>query len=206
MAFVTINHWARECPDQPHQSTSAYFNHTTTHPDVLGINYVTNDVTLFQSDVDGPTHLEGLVNESWNYAVLDSGASKTVCGMVWLNTYVACLNMNDKSRVSCSNSSGIFRFGYGRRVPATSTAHIPAFIGNQQLFIDTDVIDEDIPLLLSHPSMKKQICRSTLRMTWFSPESTYTLLCYQQWPLHSAFNKGYTAVAQGQQAIAVCPK
>ena len=150
----SINHWARDCPDQPHQSTSAYFIHATADPDVLDINYATNDVTLFQSDFDSSTHLQGLVDESWNHAVFDSGASKTVCGRVWLNTYVACLNV-DESRVQYSNSASIFRFGDGRRLPATSTAHIPAYIGNQQLFIDTDVVDEDIPLLLSRPSMKE---------------------------------------------------
>ena len=130
-------------------------SHITADPDVLDINYVTNDVTLFQSDFDSPTHLQNLVAESWNHAVLDSGASRTVCGQVWLNAYVACLNVDDKSRVSYSNSSSIFRFEDGRKVPATSTACIPAHIDNQQLFIDTDVVDEDIPLLLSRPSMKK---------------------------------------------------
>ena len=59
----SINHRARECPDQPHQSTSAYFTHATADPDVLDINYVTDDVTLFQSDFDSPTHLQGLVAE-----------------------------------------------------------------------------------------------------------------------------------------------
>ena len=138
----SINHWVHECP------TSAYFTHATADPDVLDINYVTNDVTLLQSDFDSPTHLQGFVAESWSHAVLDSGASKAVCGRVWLNTYVACLNVNDKSCVSYSNSSSIFRFG-DVRVPATSTAHTPAYIGNQQLFIDTDVIDEDTPIVVS---------------------------------------------------------
>ena len=48
-----------------------------------------------------------------------------------------------------------FVFGDGCQIPATSTACIPAYIGNQQLFIDTDVIDEDMLLLLPCPSMNK---------------------------------------------------
>ena len=47
-----------------------------------------NEVILFQSDYDYPGQMQTLVSESWNAALLDSGASKTVCGKIWLKEYL----------------------------------------------------------------------------------------------------------------------
>ena len=61
----SVNHWAPECPDRPHQPKSntntAYFAETPYDSDVLEINCATNDVILFQSDYDNPTQLQDLV-------------------------------------------------------------------------------------------------------------------------------------------------
>ena len=132
----SVNLWAHEYPDQPHQSTSAYFTHATADPDVLDTNYVINDVALFQSDFDSPTHLHDLVAESWNHAVLHSRASKTVCGLVLLNTYVACLNVDDKSRVSYSDSSSIFVLGMVvEHQPHPLPTFLPTLVINNCLLI-----------------------------------------------------------------------
>ena len=155
----SVNHWAPECPDRPCQPKSntntAYFAETPYDSDVLEINHATNDVILFQSDYDNPTQLRGLVAESWNHAVLDSGASATVCGLVRLNTYIACLNAEDKASISCKDSRSVFHFGDGRHVQSTKTACIPAYIGPQKAHINTAVVNQDILFLLSRLSMKK---------------------------------------------------
>ena len=39
------------------------------------------EIVMFQSDYEHPSHLKGLVPEAWNCAVLDSRATKTVCGI-----------------------------------------------------------------------------------------------------------------------------
>ena len=52
----------------------------------------TNEIIMFQSDFDHPTNLRTLFSESWNHAVLDSGASKTICESMWLSTYVDSLS------------------------------------------------------------------------------------------------------------------
>ena len=41
------------------------------------------EVFLYQSDFDHSEQLKTLVPESWNAAVLDSGATNTVAGKVW---------------------------------------------------------------------------------------------------------------------------
>ena len=73
----------------------------------------TNEIIMFQSDFDHPTNLSTLVSESWNHAILDSGASKTVCGSMWLSTYVDSLSDSDKLAVAYSDSNNSFHFGDG---------------------------------------------------------------------------------------------
>ena len=70
--------------------------------------------------------------------------------------YVKCLSAEDTGLMTiCHGSSCVFRFGDRPHVQSTSMVHLPAYIGNKKIFINTDVVDHDIPLLLSHMSMKK---------------------------------------------------
>ena len=76
--------------------------------------------------------------------------------LVWLNTYIACLNAEDKASISYRDSRSVFHFGDGgHHVQSTKTACIPAYIGPQKVHINTAVVNQDIPLLLSRLSMKK---------------------------------------------------
>ena len=43
----------------------------------------TQKVVLYQSDFYHPEQSETLVSESWNSAVLDSGATNTLAGEIW---------------------------------------------------------------------------------------------------------------------------
>ena len=56
----------------------------------------TKEFVLYQSDFDHPEQLKTLALESWNAAVLDSGATNTVTGKVWYNCYITSLNENEK--------------------------------------------------------------------------------------------------------------
>ena len=49
----------------------------------------------------------------------------------------------------------MYRFGDGRKIQAIQSVKIPAKIGSRSCEIMTDIIDGDIPLLLSKSSMKK---------------------------------------------------
>ena len=67
----SINNWA---PDR-HDKTESPNN--TRH---------SYEAILFQADFDHPSKLKSLLSEFWNAGVLDSGASKTVCGRAWLDS------------------------------------------------------------------------------------------------------------------------
>ena len=98
--------WVNECPDR---SSATYFLDTVncSEPHVWN-DPPSNDITLYQSDFYHAGQLHGPVAESWNHAVLDSSASKTVCGRVWLQTYVDCFSAEDKSLITYHESSRFF--------------------------------------------------------------------------------------------------
>ena len=91
--------------------------------------------------------MQHFTGESFSAAVLDSGASKTVCGETWMNCYKETLSVEDQNSITSEPSSTYFKCGYGRKVPST--------IGGQKVSTRTDIVKEEICLLLSKESMKK---------------------------------------------------
>ena len=136
----SVNHWAHNCPDK---SSPEYRT------------YVTNEVVLHQSDYDNPDELKYLMSETWSSAVLDCGASKTVCGKEWFSQFTNNLQQEQKDQIIYSSSNHVYRFGDGRKIQAIQCAKIPAIIGSNYCQIETDIIDGDIPLLFSKSSMKR---------------------------------------------------
>ena len=112
-----------------------------------------NTIVLHQSSER--SDLKTLVAETWNCALLDCGASKTVCGTEWLEQYCLSLTEEQKNLIEYYPSTNTYRFGDGKRVVAQKSVVIPATIGNTELKIHADVVNSDIPLLLSRDSMKK---------------------------------------------------
>ena len=115
----------------------------------------TQEVVLYQSDFDHPEQLKTLVSESWNSAVLDSGATHTVAGEVWYNYYITSLNENEKQKIKHHTPGNTYRFGDGKLFPALQNVDIPISLGGRNIMLNTDIIASDIPLLLSRKSMKK---------------------------------------------------
>ena len=132
----SINHWATECPDKPTADITCMVNEIVLHS--------SNDVVL-----------KSLVAETWSCAVLDSGASSTVCGKNWFAEYLSSLSDEDKKRVTFSPSHKPFKFGDGRSIQSTECAKFPAHFGDNAVSIEADIVDAEIPLLFSRSSMKK---------------------------------------------------
>ena len=115
----------------------------------------TQEVVLYQSDFDHPEQLKTLVSESWNSAVLDSGATHTVAGEVWYNYYITSLNENEKQKIKHHTPGNTYRFGDGKLFPALQNVDIPISLGSRNVVLNTDIVASDISLLLSRKSMKK---------------------------------------------------
>ena len=101
------------------------------------------------------TGLQNFLSETWSSAVLDSGATSTVCGRKWFDVYLGSLNADDRAKVTHEDCNKPFRFGDGKQFIASKAGTIPANIGPQKVGLKTHIVDTDIPLLLSKSAMKK---------------------------------------------------
>ena len=99
-------------------------------------------------------NLQTLVTESKGYAILDSGCSTTVCGQVWLDSFIESLSDEDRFKIKIEPSAQTFTFGDGNTVKSKQKMTIPCWMGGVQGELSTDVVDCNIPLLLSRKSMK----------------------------------------------------
>ena len=134
----SIYHFKQECPEV--RTTDLYLTH---------------EVILFESDYDHPAKLKNLVSDSWNAALLDSGATKTVAEEILLNSFIQSLNEEEKGKIETSKSNNMYRFGDRNLIPAILNVNLPVTIAEKQVYINTDIMPNDIPLLLSRQAMKK---------------------------------------------------
>ena len=77
-----------------------------------------------------------------------------MCGQKWLDEYSEMLDTHDKRMVTVHSTNNCFRFGDGKAMKADKKVSIPGYIGKERIVIDTDVVEADIPLLLSKANMK----------------------------------------------------
>ena len=140
----SVNHWSKFCPD----------NESWSYKDCeMSQGETFHALTLHMSD--DITYVPDLMSESCTSAVIDTGASKTVCGEKWLRQYLKLLNNKDKRQVKYFVSNNIFCFGNERGIKSSKIVEIPVKIGKVKATMKSDVIDLNIPLLLSLDSTKK---------------------------------------------------
>ena len=87
-------------------------------------------------------------------AILDSACSSTVCGKKWLDGYIDSLDQSDKRYIKQTVSRRMFVFGGGNQLRSDAEFCLPAEIAGKEVRIKTDVVQSDIPLLLSRNTMK----------------------------------------------------
>ena len=96
-----------------------------------------------------------LIGEMLSMVVLDSGCTKTVCGETWLNCYLESLSDEDKKLLHVEDSNSVFKFGNSKLIKSNEEVTIPTVIVDQKVMLTTDVISNDLPLLLSKEAMKR---------------------------------------------------
>ena len=138
-------HLKRDCPYRPNQSNS---NNDTEN----------NRISFFKSDFELPDSKEEmcfLVGETINKALLDTGASSTVCGQQWLKVFEESLSEEERKKITVEDCNRSFRFGDGDKVISAVQKTIPVTICGEQTDIKVNIVENDIPLLLSRETMKK---------------------------------------------------
>ena len=111
-------------------------------------------ITLYQSNIT-PNQMNVLIGECFSCGLLDSGCPETVCGRAWLKCFKDSLSENERNLIKESKSENTFRFGKGDVVKSLKRVIIPANLGGRNVYITTDVVETDIPLLISRELMKK---------------------------------------------------
>ena len=139
----SICHTTRDCQEK------VYFYQEDEEEDF------TYDVVLYQSNLITPEDFTIFLSEASVSAILDSGASSSVAGKKWLDSYVTGLPDKAQKQIEYENSNARFKFGSGKQFPSLSRAKIPAFVGSRKVMISTDIVNTDIPLLLSKNAMKR---------------------------------------------------
>lgn len=73
----------------------------------------------------------------------------------WLDISIDALSNRDKYLVEYFLTKTTFKFGDGAEVTATRKVKFPAVIGRKRVMIESCVVNNEIPLLLSKAAMKK---------------------------------------------------
>ena len=146
-------HWARECPDA-YESKWNVVGYDNNNKEVGG-DEVHFSLFVGYASGDRGSRLDTLVKEARGYAVLDSGCATTVCGTKWLDDYLSDFSDVERGSIVQEQSEAKFTFGDGTTVTSSKCLTVPCMIGGLRGSIKTEVVDCNIPLLLSKSSMKK---------------------------------------------------
>lgn len=144
----SVYHWVKNCPNK---TESVKVVEEKDLSEKGKEDFENCNITLFTNS----SECEVFMTEAFGSAVIDTACTKTVCGERWLNNYVNRLNPSFEQHVSKSTSNKKFRFGDGKMVNSVGKVTIPAKIGQVSCKIETEVVKQDIPLLLSKESLKK---------------------------------------------------
>ena len=142
-ACGSYRHLIRVCPDSWENLNTSRVNFTERSED---------HVVLFTGFDKQAVSQLGI--EAQNCAVLDSACSSTVCGQNWIENYLKCLPEYDKAKVIQNEGTRMFRFGGGTVLKSLAEYRVPAMLAGQEITLVTDVVESDIPLLLSRTAMK----------------------------------------------------
>ena len=88
-------------------------------------------------------------------AVIDAVCSRTVAGKQWFYNYLKHVDDNSLNNVKIISSKVPFKFGDNRKLYSAMKATIPAQIAQTNCSTEVEIIDADIPLLLSKSSLQK---------------------------------------------------
>ena len=80
---------------------------------------------------------------------------KTVCGVNWMNAYQESLSKFQRAQVHEEANDSSLTFGDGNTFKSTKKVAVPCCNGVQNGIITMDVMECDIPLLLSISSLKR---------------------------------------------------
>ncbi|ESO98891.1 hypothetical protein LOTGIDRAFT_158847 [Lottia gigantea] len=148
-------HWAKDCQHKK-ESVNIATNKDEDTDDWCNITLLVDNKQKSQLQfVFDEEQLDIFVVESSGAGVLDTACTKTVCGCQWYNDYLSRFHPNLVKLIQTFPSDRTFRFGDGVSVRSLKMVKIPIVMGRQRCMLEVEVVDTNIPLLLSRSSLKK---------------------------------------------------
>lgn len=147
----SFRHFMAKCPD-------SWENKERVNVNVVSKTEKTEvpeseDVILFtgyKSDT-----LQEFCKEAQGSVVLDSACSSNVCGRKWIDSYIGTLSEDARSEVVENPGTKIFKFGGGEVLKSIASVNVPGTLAGKKIILNTDVVESDIPFLMSKDAMKK---------------------------------------------------
>ena len=101
-------------------------------------------------------HQEVFHMRSSEEALLDSCCSANVMGKQWKDIFIDAMSDDDRNEIRHMKSGTVFRFGGEPPVKSVEKIQFPCYVLGKRSTLVADVVDRDIPLLISKPEMKKR--------------------------------------------------
>ena len=117
------------------------------------------NVSVHLTLLTGSTSKEqlALLKKTLGKGILDTACTKTVAGVSWINEYLQMLSEKERNTVenSATSSNTVYRFGDGIETRSKKVLQIPLSICGKRIIEEVDVVDNEIPLLISRPTMSR---------------------------------------------------
>ena len=143
----SVHHYAINCPHRQQEAN------LTANTDEEGEQDVDTVDLVLVNGSDVPAEI--FTTEAMKLAILDTACTRTVCGKPWLDNFLQDLTLDQKSQIVFEQSNAPFRFGDAPVVCSTEKVRIPLEIGHKNCILEAEVVDRNIPLLLSKETLKK---------------------------------------------------
>ena len=88
--------------------------------------------------------------------LLDSCCTSNVMGSKWIENFISNMSEEDLKEVKKTNSTSAFKFGDEPAVSSAEKVTFPCYILGERTTLSADVVDRNIPLLISKGEMKKR--------------------------------------------------
>jgi hypothetical protein len=144
----STRHFVRECPYRKEEGDKKV-------EDVKKVEDTKMTVHLTLITGSACEEQEAMLVETLARGILDTACTKTVAGRTWTEEYLSLLSDSERNMAlkSKKNSSSLYRFGDGQETCSEHEITVPMTICGKRVHIAIDVVNNDIPLLISRPTM-----------------------------------------------------
>ena len=139
---------------QPGVSGSAEMNILVPEPKEEEASESGVGETMIQWDIEGIEETALLAQQQKDEAILDTGCTSELTRVQWWRTFKENMSERDKQSVRSQEGQKTFKFGGGQKLKSVRKIKFPAYIEGRKVELISDVVDCDLPFLISLKTMR----------------------------------------------------